>query len=254
MEANLVKNSTLNKHLLFSMTGILVLILGWIILSTIKNDDLIFPKIDQIASSIINIFRKTENLKYILYDIIRIMFSIIVSFVAALIVVFIYIRFKNSFYFLKPILTFFKTIPVVAISIFIWLLIGGKNVPIITTILVTIPVIIGGLVGAIDNMDRALVDELKMVNNNHFISFFYVYLPYLLPYLFISFFQTFGLGLKVMVTSEYLSQTNNSIGKALYNSQSNIALDEILAWSIIIIVFVGICEVIIKRISKTIEY
>ena len=41
--------------------------------------------------------------------------------------------------------------------------------------------------------------------------------------------------------------------KATYNPKI-IALDEILAWSIIIIVFVGICEVIIKRISKTMEY
>ena len=102
-----MKRSTWNKPFLFSITGILVLILGWIFVSTLANNDLIFPKIDQIASSIIDIFSKTENLKYILYDIIRIMFSIIVSFVDALLVVFVYIRFKNSFYFLKPILTFF---------------------------------------------------------------------------------------------------------------------------------------------------
>ncbi len=249
-----MKNSTWNKPFLFSITGILVLILGWVIVSTLADNDLIFPKIDQIARAIFDIFRKGENLKYILYDIIRIMFSIIISFIVAILTIFLYIRFKSSYYFLKPILVFFKTIPVIAISVFIWLLVGGKSVPIITTILVTIPVIIGGLVGAIDNMDKSLVDELKMVNNNYFKSFFYVYLPYLVPYLFISFFQTFGLGLKVMVTSEYLSQTKNSIGKALYNAQSNIALDEILAWSIIIVIFVGISEIIIKRLSKTLEY
>ena len=249
-----MKRSTWNKPFLFSITGILVLILGWIIVSTLANNDLIFPKIDQIAGAIFDIFRKGENLKYIVFDIMRIIFSIIVSFVVAVIVVFFYIRFKSSYYFLKPILVFFKTIPVIAVSVFIWLLVGGKNVPIITTILVTIPVIIGGLVGAIDNMDKSLVDELKMVNNNYMKSFFYVYLPYLVPYLFIAFFQTFGLGLKVMVTSEYLSQTKNSIGKALYNAQSNIAIDEILAWSIIIVIFVGISELLIKKISKSLEY
>ena len=249
-----MKRSTWNKPFLFSITGVLVLILGWIIISTLANNDLIFPKIDQIASAIFDIFRKVENLKYIAYDVIRIIFSIIISFVIAILTVFVYIKFKNSYHFLKPILIFFKTIPVIAISVFIWLLVGGKSVPIITTILVTVPVIIGGLVGAIDSMDQNLVDELKMVNNNHFISFFNIYLPYLLPYIFISFFQTFGLGLKVMVTSEYLSQTKNSIGKALYNAQSNIALDEILAWSIIIVIFVGICEGIIKRISKNLTY
>lgn len=249
-----MKNSIWNKSYLYSISGILLLVLSWIIISTLANDSLIFPQIDQIVKAILNIFSKVENLKYILLDVIRIIFSIAISFIVSIVVVFFYIRFKNSYHFLKPILIFFKTIPVVAISIFIWLLVGGKSVPIITTILVTIPVIIQGLVGAINSMDKNLVDELKMVNNNHFIAFFKVYLPYLLPYIFISFFQTFGLGLKVMVTSEYLSQTNNSIGKALYNAQSNIALDVILAWSIIIIVFVGICETIIKKISKNLEY
>lgn len=249
-----MKVSTWNKTYLFSITGILVLILGWIIVSTTANDALIFPKIDQIASQLLNIFSETKNLKYIAFDIIRIIYSIVISFGVAILVVFIYIRFRGSYHFLKPILIFLKTIPIVAISLFILLLVGNKNVPIITTILVTTPVVIGGLVGAIDSMDKNLVDELKMVNNNHFIAFFHVYLPYLAPYLFISFFQTFGLGLKVMVTSEYLSQTKNSIGKALYNAQMNLAIDEILAWSIIIIVFVGISEIIIKGISKKLDY
>ncbi|MBQ8293108.1 MAG: ABC transporter permease subunit [Bacilli bacterium] len=249
-----MKNSIWNKSYIYSGTGILVLVLGWIIVSTVADNSLIFPTVNQIFEAIVNIFGKTDNLKYILFDILRIVFSILVSFLVSIIVVFIYIRFKNSYHFLKPILVFFKTIPVVAISIFIWLLVGGKSVPIITTVLVTIPVIIQGLIGAINSMDRNLVDELKMVNNNHFVAFFHVYLPYLLPYIFITFFQTFGLGLKVMVTSEYLSQTNNSIGKALYNAQSNIALDVILAWSIIIIVFVGLCEMVMKKISKGLEY
>ena len=118
----------------------------------------------------------------------------------------------------------------------------------------TIPGIIQGLVGSLDEMDENLVNELKMVNINYLVAFFKVYLPYLVPYILISFFQTFGLGLKVMVTSEYLSQTKNSIGKALYNAKSNIAIDDILAWSIIIIVFVGVCEIIIKKLTKKLDY
>ncbi len=249
-----MKNSIWNKSFIYSGTGIFVLVLTWLIISTLADNSLIFPSLGQILKAICDIFGKSENLKYIGFDIIRIIFSILVSFIVSIGVVYIYIRFKNSYSFLKPILVFLKTIPIVAISIFIWLLVGGKNVPIITTILVTIPVIIQGLVGAINSMDKNLLDELKLVNNNHFIAFFQVYLPYLVPYILISFFQTFGLGLKVMVTSEYLSQTNNSIGKALYNAQSTIDLDVILAWSILIVIFVGFCEAIIKKISKRLEY
>lgn len=248
-----MKTST-TKRYIYSLSGIFFIILGWFIVSTIAENDLIFPSLKQISSSIIDILTDKDSLKYIGLDIIRIMISIVVSFVVSIVIVFFYIRFKNSYHFIKPLLVFLKTIPVVGISIFIWLLVGGASVPVITTILVTIPVIIQGLIGSIDEMDENLVNELKMVNTNYFISFFKVYLPYLVPYILISFFQTFGLGLKVMVTSEYLSQTKNSIGKALYNAQSNIAIDDILAWSIIIIVFVGVCEIIIKKLTKKLDY
>ena len=253
MEEHQVKTST-TKRYLYSFSGIFFIILVWFIVSTIQKDDLIFPSLKQILSSIINILSDVDCLKYIGLDIIRIIIAIIVSFIVSIIVVFFYIRFKNSYHFIKPLLVFFKTIPVVGISIFIWLLVGGTSVPVITTILVTIPVIIQGLVGSLDEMDENLVNELKMVNINYLVAFFKVYLPYLVPYILISFFQTFGLGLKVMVTSEYLSQTKNSIGKALYNAQSNIAIDDILAWSIIIIVFVGVCEIIIKKLTKKLDY
>ncbi len=254
MKQNLVKSSIWNKGYIYSTSCIFLLILTWIIISTITNNDLIFPSFVKIIKAIGDILTKMVSLKYILYDFIRIIYSVTISFLVSIVVVFVYIKFRHSYSFLKPLLVFLKTIPVVAVSIFIWLLVGGGQVPIITTILVIVPVIIQALVSAIDNMDRNLVDELRMVNNNHLVSFFQVYLPYLLPYLVMSFFQTFGLGLKVMVTSEYLSQINNSIGKALYNAQSAIQIDVILAWSVIIVCIVVACEQIMKKISKNIDY
>ena len=171
MEEHQVKTST-TKRYLYSFSGIFFIILVWFIVSTIQKDDLIFPSLTQISSSIINILSDVECLKYIGLDIIRIMIAIIVSFIVSIIVVFFYIRFKNSYHFIKPLLVFFKTIPVVGISIFIWLLVGGTSVPVITTILVTIPVIIQGLVGSLDEMDENLVNELKMVNINYLVAFF----------------------------------------------------------------------------------
>ncbi len=249
-----VKNSIWNKGYIYSTTCIFLLILSWVIISTITKNELIFPSVSQIVLAVSDILINVKSLTYLLYDFIRIIYSVSISFVIALFVIFIYIKFRHSYTFLKPLLVFLKTIPVVAISIFIWLLVGGTKVPVITTILVIVPVIIQGLVSAIDNMDRNLVDELKLVNNNHFIAFFQVYLPYLLPYLFMVFFQTFGLGLKVMVTSEYLSQINNSVGKAIYNAQSAIQIDVILAWSIIIVIIVALCEWGMKRIAKNLDY
>ena len=65
-----MKTST-TKRYLYSFSGIFFIILVWFIVSTIQKDDLIFPSLQQISSSIINIWSDVECLKYIGLDIIR---------------------------------------------------------------------------------------------------------------------------------------------------------------------------------------
>ena len=78
MEEHQVKTSTTKKYL-YSFSGIFFIILVWFIVSTIQQDDLIFPSLKQISSSIINILSDIDCLKYIGLDIIRIIIAIIVS-------------------------------------------------------------------------------------------------------------------------------------------------------------------------------
>jgi ABC-type nitrate/sulfonate/bicarbonate transport system permease component len=59
-----------------------------------------------------------------------------------------------------------------------------------------------------------------------------------------------GLGIKVLVMAEYLSQTQNSIGNELYLAKTNIEFSEVFAWSFILIIIALFFELIINHYRK----
>ena len=68
------------------------------------------------------------------------------------------------------------------------------------------------------------------------------------------FLQSFGLAFKVMITSEYICQTQNSIGQVLYDAKSNLDMDVLIAWSIVIVVIVVIIELLFRYVNKKMYY
>lgn len=232
------------------ITAILLIIAVWSIISFSKNNDLIFPSVGKILSAAGNIISSRNFIKIMCFDLLRIMIAVMGSFIIALIITFIYIYKKSTFAFFKVYLGYFKAVPVVALSIFIWLIFPSSVAPVIITFAVAVPIVTYGLVAAIDRMDSVLLDDLKMLNISKFQTITKVYIPYLAPFVLMTFMQAFGLSFKVMITSEYICQTNSSIGKTLYNARSNLDMDELLAWSIIIVLAVVAVEALFKFINK----
>jgi hypothetical protein len=64
------------------------------------------------------------------------------------------------------------------------------------------------------------------------------------------------MGLKVAVTTEYLVQSRNSLGKAVFSSLFNSEYTEIYAWALIMVLLIlaltGIPVVIIRGLKKKI--
>ena len=249
MKNSMVKTKY-EKGITATITALLLVIAVWSLISVTKDNNLIYPSIGDIALAFKNIIISKSFLKIILQDLFRIIVAVVASFVIALTITILYIYKKTSFSFFKVYLGYFKAVPVVALSIFIWLIFPSYISPIIITFAVAIPIVTYGLISAIDAMDQVLIDDLKMLNISKFQTITKVYIPYLMPFILMTFMQAFGLSFKVMITSEYICQTNNSIGKVLYNARSNLDMDELLAWTVIIVVLVAIIEYIFKVINK----
>lgn len=244
-------NSTIKKYSL-GIISIVSIFLLWQVIVIIKNDAFIFPGVLEILKSSFKIITNKSDLIVLSNTLFKLIIVIIISLLLAGIVAFIYIIFPSSVYFFRPIINILKAAPFAVISIYIfYAFYQTKEIaPGIVTFLVVLPLSFEGLIGAIDNIDKNLIDDMKMLEISTFKKFIYVYIPICVPFIVTTLLQSFGLGLKVMIMSEFMSQVDKTIGGALFNIKYNYDYAYLLGWLVIIITIVSIIDMLIRIISK----
>ncbi len=244
-------NSTIKKYSL-GIISIVSIFLLWQVIVIIKNDAFIFPGVLEILKSSFKIITNKSDLIVLSNTLFKLIIVIVISLLLAGIVAFIYIIFPSSIYFFRPIINILKAAPFAVISIYIfYAFYQTKEIaPGIVTFLVVLPLSFEGLIGAIDNIDKNLIDDMKMLEISTFKKFIYVYIPICVPFIVTTLLQSFGLGLKVMIMSEFMSQVDKTIGGALFNIKYNYDYAYLLGWLVIIITIVSIIDMLIRIISK----
>lgn len=244
-------NSTIKKYSL-GIISIVSIFLLWQVIVIIKNDAFIFPGVLEILKSSFKIITNKSDLIVLSNTLFKLIIVIIISLLLAGVVAFIYIIFPSSIYFFRPIINILKAAPFAVISIYIfYAFYQTKEIaPGIVTFLVVLPLSFEGLIGAIDNIDKNLIDDMKMLEISTFKKFIYVYIPICVPFIVTTLLQSFGLGLKVMIMSEFMSQVDKTIGGALFNIKYNYDYAYLLGWLVIIITIVSIIDMLIRIISK----
>lgn len=246
-------NSSHKKYIL-SVLSIFVVFLGWQILALIQNDTFLFPNVTDIVKKIFVILTNPTDLISIFNTLSKLLIVISIAVLLAIGMAFVYFKLPSSIHFFRPIVNILKAAPFAVISIYIFYAFDGSIAPGLVTFLVVLPIAFEGLVGAIDNINSNIKDDLNMLDINAFYKYIYVYIPICFPYIITTLLQSFGLGLKVMIMSEYMCQIDNTIGQILINIKYNLEFDTLLAWLIIIVAIVCVVDLLIRIISKKYNY
>lgn len=246
-------NSSHKKYIL-SILSIFVVFLGWQILALIQNDTFLFPNVTDIIKKVFIILTNPTDLISIFNTLSKLLIVISIAVILAIGMAFVYFKLPSSIHFFRPIVNILKAAPFAVISIYIFYAFDGSIAPGLVTFLVVLPIAFEGLIGAIDNINNNIKDDLNMLNINAFYKYIYVYIPICFPYIVTTLLQSFGLGLKVMIMSEYMCQIDNTIGQILINIKYNLEFDTLLAWLIIIVAIVCVVDLLIRIISKKYNY
>lgn len=246
-----MKTSTsLFKGLYYSV-GIAFIVLFWLILSSVK-DSFVYPTFDLIFQSIGEILVDKTILFSALMSLLRVIIVIIISFIISTIITFLYLWKKETFYLFKPLLIILKSAPLAIISVYLWISLGAESAPYLITLLMVLPVSIEGFITSVDEIDKSYLTALKLENIKFYKKFFKIYLPLIRPYIFMTFLQTFGMGIKVMLMGEYICQTSSSLGQIIYIYKQDLSFSHLIALLIVISLLVAVIEIVINRFSTKI--
>lgn len=246
-----MRNSITKNHSLYFLGIIFIIVLWWILSIVIKND-LVIPRIKNVLESLMNLLKTKKTYEIILNTIYRLIISLVIAFLVSFALSLVSFLFKGIKEFLLPLITLIRTIPVATIIIILLMLVGNKNSPYIICMFVIIPIMYEANLNGFYSIDKGVLEEVKMQSKTNFLVIKDIYVPLVFPHLLSGIVASFGLGLKVMVMAEFIAQTPNTIGYILNQEKVFLEINNVFAWTIILIIFMMLVEVGLKIIQNRI--
>lgn len=231
--------------------GFLFVFVFWILLDFSFKNNYIVPGVGKTIEAFFDLFGEGNTYIILGFTITRLLIVVFCCLILGVILAvlsYLSYRFKA---FLKPVITLIKTLPIAVVIILLLIMFTREHAPMIVVGVVVFPLIYTATLSGLENIDSFIIDEVKMLSNNNIQIVKSIYLPLTFPYILTSIIQSFGLGLKVLVMAEYLSQPKYSIGNEIVFYQDvAVSMEYVYAWSMILILFVLIFEFLISYTTK----
>lgn len=235
----------------YYILGFFFIFVVWNLLYVSFKNDYIVPSVSSTLIAFLKLFGEINTYIVLGSTILRLLIVIsccLILGVLLAILSFLSTRFKA---FLNPIFVLLKTIPLAVVIILLLIMFTRVYAPLFVVGVVVLPLIYTATLSGLENIDSYILDEVKIVNFNNKMVIKKVYLPLSFPYVLTSIIQSFGLGLKVLVMAEYISQPKYSIGNELvFYKDVAVAMEYVYAWSAILIIFVSLVEFLISYTTK----
>lgn len=243
-------NSTMpNKKIIYYLIGIIILLLIFELFSLIINDDLIAPNIFKILKEVGIILISGDFYLRLLNTLIELFLSLLISILLGLSLGIISGINQNISFILKPIISFLRCIPIIIIIITSLIMCSNnKIIPYISTILILFPIIYESTLQGVISIDKYYIYVYKLNSKMNFYILRKVYLPLISSSLKSSLISSIGIGIKALITIEYICGIKNTIGNAIINNVVNINYTSIYAYTLIlVIIIIGIESIFLKN-------
>ncbi|MBN2878703.1 MAG: ABC transporter permease subunit [Clostridia bacterium] len=247
------KLSSRSKHISALLSVVFLYVLWYaasLIIDKTMAYNLVLPSPNLVFIKVFELLSKPTTFSIIFSSFSRLLAAVAASFFSALILGTIAGLNEAFDAFLKPYISSIRAIPVASMLIVVLLWIGSKNAPLVICAMVVFPIFYEMVSGSIKNIEKSYLEVISLDSKLNFFAFRKVIIPAIFSNLFISFIQSVGLGFKVLVMSELIAYTENSIGKKIYTSKLNLDIEGVYAWTIIIIIIVMLLEWMLRYAKK----
>ena len=151
---------------------------------------------------------------------------------------------------LWPYVITIKTVPVASFIILSLFFLSARRLSTFISFLMVFPVIYSNVLEGIRSTDRELLEMGQVFRIPWGRRLGYIYLPHLKPFLFSACSVALGMSWKSGVAAEVIGVTSGSIGEKLYESKIYFMTEDLLAWTVVIVLISVLFEKLFLRLMK----
>lgn len=226
------------KDMLTFCLGILLIGALVQLAGAIKGDDLVFPGVGEILRAFGRLVTEPGTYRLILTTLQHLLLSMAFSTVIGVVLGLMQGMSRFMRTLLSPLMIFLRSLPMIVLIVIIMVVAKYKYVPVIASTLIVVPIISEATCEGCLRIDRELIDVYRMNSSFNLRVMLEVYLPLMAGYLRQAYTNAVGMGVKLAVTTEYLVQTRDSLGKAVHSSIYFNEYQDIYAYALIMILLV----------------
>ncbi len=143
---------------------------------------------------------------------------------------------------LAPFLAFLKSVPIASMIILFLAWFSSSGVSFFVSGFVSFPIIYFEMLSALEHIDARLLEVLSVYKVSGAKSLRYVYLPAMCDGLEQSVRVAIGMGIRSGIAAELIGVPMHSLGEKLYKAKLYLEIDDLFAWTFIIVAAGYLCE------------
>ena len=212
----------------------------WQIGSMIIGQEILLVSPVSALKKLVELSIEIQFWKSLLFSFMKITTGFILAFITGITIAIIASNKKSFKILIEPLILTIQAIPVASFIILCLVWISSKNLSIIISFLMVLPVVYRNILDGINNIPRELNDMAQVFKVSKFKKIRYIYMSEVAPYLRAACSVSLGLCWKSGIAAEVIGMPANSIGENLYKAKIYLNTPDLFAWTIVIIV-ISIC-------------
>ena len=178
----------------------------------------------------------------ILFSLCRIGLGMLLAVVAGILLAALAVRYKVVHTLLAPLMVAMKATPVASFIILVLLWLPSRNLPVLISFFMAMPILYENTLTGILHMDEKLLEMAAVFRIPFFRRLRYLYISQIFPFFQAGFIISFGLCWKSGIAAEVIGLPKGSIGEKLYQAKIFLDTPDLFAWTLVIIGTSLLCE------------
>ncbi|WP_343210352.1 ABC transporter permease [Anaerolentibacter hominis] len=225
----------------------------WQILSVVIQEEMLFASPLITIKTLFRLLAQSDFWKVIASSFLRITGGFFLALLAGILLAAFSYYSRLVRELMSPVMKVIQATPVASFIILALIWINSKNLAVLISFLIVLPVVYSNVLRGFLETDRKLLEMARVFNIPFFLKMRYIFLPSVRPYLISAISVGLGLCWKAGVAAEVIGLPANSIGAELYDAKLYLLTPELFAWTFVIILlsmgFEKLVMYLIRRIS-----
>jgi NitT/TauT family transport system permease protein len=210
-------------------------VLVWELVSRWVAQELFLPSPWEVLRTLFVLSRSTDFWQTILFSSIRIISGFVMALFLGILLAILAYCFRLIEELLSPLMRIIKAMPVASFIILALVWIKAKNLSVLISFMMLLPMIYSNVIQGLNAADEKLLEMAQVFRLGLFKRAVAIYIPSVKPFLTTAMMVGLGFCWKAGIAAEVIGIPMGSIGAKLYEAKLYLMTQELLAWTIVII-------------------